>query len=275
MSTPEKKESSRVEGLIILEDELEETNNMGERLGFYPKDAGNKIQGSGSGSPKSISFLYRRPSWRTPTEPLWTNAGVILSLGYCMDAVGKIKGVEEVINVVNVYGPHYPNLKRSLWQKLSTLKSFRPGLWILLGDFNTVIHSAERFNSSFCKSSAFYCNQFIDEGNLTEYNMGDLSFKMFHSWLLEEGAYELGVPCQNSPSWSPDRRLLCRFKDVKKCLKEWVQATKLKEDMKAHYIRSSIAIIELAAESRPLTDMEKQVRIGGLCRLIELDFQKR
>lgn len=247
--------------------------------------------------------------------------------------VGKIKGVDEAINMVNIYGPHDPAMKKTLWQKLLDLRSVHAGLWILLGDFNTVRFASDRFNSKFCKYSARDFNQFIDDGNLMEYGMGGrkftywsangdnlskidrmlvckdfhrlwpaaclaalpreasdhcpvilklqvkdfdpIPFKLFSSWLTKKGADEIikEALAKPIPPGPPDRRIQLKFKEVKKSLKDWVKASKQHEEMEAVNLRSTIPIIELAAEDRVLTDVEKQVRMDSYCRLKELDYQ--
>ncbi|KAK1414822.1 hypothetical protein QVD17_30581 [Tagetes erecta] len=85
----------------------------------------------------------------------------------------------------------------------------------------------------------------------------------------------MGALAKDQPYIPPDRRIALKFKEVKKALKEWVKASKHHDDMEAYNLRSTIASIELAAESRVLSDLENQVRIDGMHRLRELDFQKR
>lgn len=94
---------------------------------------------------------------------------------------GKLKGSQDILNVVNIYGPHDPTQKRSLWQRLLNLKLANPGLWIMMGDFNTVRYPHEPINSEFCKYTASDFNSFINDGQLLEYRMGGRKFTYFSS----------------------------------------------------------------------------------------------
>lgn len=86
---------------------------------------------------------------------------------------GLLKEYQTIYNVVNIYGPHDPVQKRiNLWHVLLDIKRSNPGFWILFGDFNTDRYPHERMNLAFCTSSTTDFNRFIDDGHLTEYNMG-------------------------------------------------------------------------------------------------------
>ncbi|PWA75159.1 Aminotransferase-like mobile domain-containing protein [Artemisia annua] len=76
-----------------------------------------------------------------------------------------------VINVVNVYAPQKVRDKRLLWDRLKGLIQGMSGMWVLLGDFNSVRWDDERKNSKFNKRAAMEFNSFIDEVCLQEYNM--------------------------------------------------------------------------------------------------------
>lgn len=75
------------------------------------------------------------------------------------------------INVVNIYAPQKTVQKRDLWDRLRGVINEKPGLWILLGDFNAVRFPEERRNSNFNNLSASDFNRFIDDANLQEYQM--------------------------------------------------------------------------------------------------------
>ncbi|KAL4592668.1 hypothetical protein LXL04_005671 [Taraxacum kok-saghyz] len=55
------------------------------------------------------------------------------------------------------------------------------GTWILLGDFNTLSDSNERFNSQFCSSSAYWFNRFIDMAGLHDIRMGGRRYTYYGS----------------------------------------------------------------------------------------------
>lgn len=108
---------------------------------------------------------------------LFSKSGVVVNNRFIW-LKGDIVGVQEELNIMNIYGPQDPVQKRELWQSLLQLKNSSPGLWLLMGDFNAVRTSDERLNYIFCKYSA---NDFIDSANLFEYRMGGRKLSYFKS----------------------------------------------------------------------------------------------
>ncbi|KAL4589627.1 hypothetical protein LXL04_002535 [Taraxacum kok-saghyz] len=97
--------------------------------------------------------------------------------------------------IANVYGPHSPQEKKTLWEELIQIKSQKAGTWIILGDFNTVRTREERYNSQFYSSTAFWFNRFIDRSGLIDIRMGGRRYTYF---------------CQSDPKMSKlDRYLAC------------------------------------------------------------------
>ncbi|XP_022041021.1 uncharacterized protein LOC110943591 [Helianthus annuus] len=76
------------------------------------------------------------------------------------------------LNVVNLYAPNDAVLRRGVWSDLLQIRNSLPGLWIVMGDFNEVRDSSERYNSVFVASSVDVFNNFILAADFHEYNMG-------------------------------------------------------------------------------------------------------
>lgn len=93
--------------------------------------------------------------------------------------VGHWVGIQEQIIFVNVYGPQSIPDKEALWVELTHMMKNKGGIWILLGDFNVVRRSDERFNSIFCARSARDFNHFIHENGLIYMRMGDIDLHIF------------------------------------------------------------------------------------------------
>nr|XP_043629855.1 uncharacterized protein LOC122601151 [Erigeron canadensis] len=93
---------------------------------------------------------------------------------------GKIKEIEDVVFEVNVYAPQNSNDKRNLWNSFSTIIGGESGVWLIMGDFNTVRTSEERKGSQFKARCAREFNQFIACNDLHDYNMrgGKFTFLM-------------------------------------------------------------------------------------------------
>ncbi|KAD7478955.1 hypothetical protein E3N88_02091 [Mikania micrantha] len=89
---------------------------------------------------------------------------------------GSVVGIEESLNVVNVYAPQDPSTRRELWEVLLNLMGDHIGMWILMGDFNEVRYSSERLNSDFDHRRASVINDFIFRASLHEYRMGRLKY---------------------------------------------------------------------------------------------------
>lgn len=75
------------------------------------------------------------------------------------------------INFVNVYAPQKANQKKLLWDRLIGLLQAGEGMWVFIGDFNSVRWMEERRNSKFHFGMACDFNDFIEEANLQEYSM--------------------------------------------------------------------------------------------------------
>ncbi|KAJ0469831.1 putative RNA-directed DNA polymerase [Helianthus annuus] len=76
-----------------------------------------------------------------------------------------------VVNMVNVYAPQKVGEKRILWNRLLNLMQGKTGMWVFVGDFNSVRWFEERKNSKFNSKAAEDFNNFIDEATLQEYYM--------------------------------------------------------------------------------------------------------
>ncbi|XP_071704083.1 uncharacterized protein [Rutidosis leptorrhynchoides] len=81
---------------------------------------------------------------------------------------GKLAGHNTDIVVVNVYGPHNDDKKKSFWDSLSNLLNFNNVAWVLCGDFNEVRRCDERKNSIFMERRASLFNEFIENNGLIE-----------------------------------------------------------------------------------------------------------
>jgi hypothetical protein len=89
---------------------------------------------------------------------------------------GSLKCVDEKVNLVNVYAPNDHLARRQLWANLLEVRLNCPGMWVLMGDFNDVRRSDERFNSRFDPVAAEFFNDFIFRAGLLEYRMTGGSF---------------------------------------------------------------------------------------------------
>ncbi|XP_021989125.1 uncharacterized protein LOC110885720 [Helianthus annuus] len=82
-----------------------------------------------------------------------------------------IEGVEEKLNVFNIYAPNDMQKKRTVWRDLYYLKHQLEGLVLMAGDFNEVRIEEDRLHSKFDANSAMIFNMFIAEAGLLEYQM--------------------------------------------------------------------------------------------------------
>lgn len=90
---------------------------------------------------------------------------------YFLVIKGTIKGSNQLVNVVNVYGPRNVRARRSVWSELADVMEDSEGAWILIGDYNAVRVQEERLNSGFDPVCANALNDFIVEAGLYEFAM--------------------------------------------------------------------------------------------------------
>lgn len=105
----------------------------------------------------------------------------VISTKYFLINIGHWNGVRELLIFVNVYGPQSSTDKATLWKALLEIKNTRPGVWILIGDFNAVRRKEERFNSTFYAKTASDFNNFIHEMGLIDMKMGGHRFTCFRN----------------------------------------------------------------------------------------------
>ncbi|XP_076881681.1 uncharacterized protein LOC143529882 [Bidens hawaiensis] len=84
---------------------------------------------------------------------------------------GVIKGVDQEFCIMNVYASQGAVEKRDLWDQILNVKEGNEGIWILLGDFNSVKNPEERHNTFFNPVIARDFNSFIFNANLSEFYM--------------------------------------------------------------------------------------------------------
>ncbi|KAJ0546757.1 putative RNA-directed DNA polymerase [Helianthus annuus] len=97
---------------------------------------------------------------------------------------GYIEGVEERLNVINIYAPNDIQKKRAVWRDLLGLKQQLEGLVVMVGDFNEVRAEEDRLYSKFDANSAMHFNKFIAEAGLLEYQMNVSRF----TFMTENGS---------------------------------------------------------------------------------------
>ncbi|GKA37476.1 RNA-directed DNA polymerase, eukaryota, reverse transcriptase zinc-binding domain protein [Tanacetum coccineum] len=89
----------------------------------------------------------------------------------------------EVIFMINIYEPHDPTAKASLWNRILDFIQHHNGKFILCGDFNEVRLDSERYGSVFSRSEAQVFNSFIDAAGLVEIPMGGRQYTWMTSSL--------------------------------------------------------------------------------------------
>ncbi|KAJ0548185.1 putative RNA-directed DNA polymerase [Helianthus annuus] len=89
---------------------------------------------------------------------------------------GSMQGVEERVNILNIYAPNDYTRRRALWDSIVEIRHHMAGLWMALGDFNDVRYAEERVNSVFDINSASAFNDFISRSGWLEYRMAGGQF---------------------------------------------------------------------------------------------------
>lgn len=93
--------------------------------------------------------------------------------------IGHWFGIQLQIIFANIYGPQASSDEKVLWEEFVKIKNEKEGIWVMMGYFNVVRRSNERFNSSFCLKFARDFNHFIHEVGLTDLKMGDIILPVF------------------------------------------------------------------------------------------------
>nr|XP_043639892.1 uncharacterized protein LOC122611005 [Erigeron canadensis] len=84
---------------------------------------------------------------------------------------GNIKGYNESIWLAKIYAPQKLRDKKRLWERLTEIRNNEGGIWLLMGDFNSVRIPEERKGSVFNPNCGRAFNEFIHNANLEEYEM--------------------------------------------------------------------------------------------------------
>lgn len=63
-----------------------------------------------------------------------------------------------------------------LWEELKGIKQAKDGVWIMMGDFNTVRRFEERFNSIFCPRTTREFKKFILDAGFIDLKMGGIRY---------------------------------------------------------------------------------------------------
>lgn len=111
---------------------------------------------------------------------MFTSCEVISSRHFLIK-IGIWYGINDQMVFANVYGPQWCTEKASIWKELLAIKNSKPGIWIIMGDFNAVRRKDERFNSIFCEKTASDFNNFIHEMGLIDMKMGGHRFTCFRN----------------------------------------------------------------------------------------------
>ncbi|KAK1413034.1 hypothetical protein QVD17_34739 [Tagetes erecta] len=93
----------------------------------------------------------------------------VIKSRYFMVIKGIIRGLNQMVNVVNAYGPRSVSVRRALWSELAGVMEGSQGAGILIGHFNMVRVQEERLNSIFDRVCATALNDFIYEACLYEF----------------------------------------------------------------------------------------------------------
>ncbi|KAK1429620.1 hypothetical protein QVD17_11834 [Tagetes erecta] len=98
---------------------------------------------------------------------------------------GNWLGVNGAVNLANIYGPRDPADKRRIWEELLHLKAILDGIWVFMGDFNALRNTNERSSQTNSDNSIDDFNDFIQQANLVEYQMGGNSE---FTWMKDDGS---------------------------------------------------------------------------------------
>lgn len=96
---------------------------------------------------------------------------------------GTWNGVNDILNVVNVYAPINSDERKKLWSDILHLRHSRRGIWLVIGDFNEVCSKEDRFSKAVCVASMEEFNRFIRQAAIEELSLGGRRF----TWMSSDG----------------------------------------------------------------------------------------
>ncbi|GJS95132.1 putative RNA-directed DNA polymerase, eukaryota, reverse transcriptase zinc-binding domain protein [Tanacetum coccineum] len=118
---------------------------------------------------------------------MWDTAVFVKSHIHCgvnyVIVAGKWMGVQGVCHVINVYAPQTVEARKRLWEEICHYMQSNIGHFIVFGDFNEVRHASERFGSVFNQQGANAFNEFINQTELVNLNIGGRNF----TWMNKFG----------------------------------------------------------------------------------------
>ncbi|XP_021975557.1 uncharacterized protein LOC110870689 [Helianthus annuus] len=215
---------------------------------------------------------------------------------FYMVVKGKIKGYDQIVFIVNVYGPRNLPDRKMVWLELQQLKENNPGVWVLIGDFNAVRFMEDKCNSDFDPACATALNGFLTKAYLHQFTMkgqrytyckdkdrklskidrylsdhsplvlishpfdyGPCPFRVFNSWLEVPNLEAVVVGALSSMQFvgSPDVILSSKLKCIKEEIKKWVNIRKSKATEKYDKACSDLHDLDLAMEERDLEEEEE------------------
>ncbi|GJU32048.1 putative RNA-directed DNA polymerase, eukaryota, reverse transcriptase zinc-binding domain protein [Tanacetum coccineum] len=126
---------------------------------------------------------------------MWDPSMFVKSNFWCDDNFNIVQGTwthsNEVIFMINIYEPHDPTTKASLWNRILYFIQQHNGKFILCGDFNEVRLDSERYGSVFSRSEAQVFNSFIHAAGLVEIPMGGRQY----TWMNKPGTKLSKLDC--------------------------------------------------------------------------------
>ncbi|GJY06814.1 RNA-directed DNA polymerase, eukaryota, partial [Tanacetum coccineum] len=119
--------------------------------------------------------------------------------------------------IISVYAPQELSEKKMLWDYLSVVMTNWNGEVVMIGDFNEVRDSSERFGSVFNKHEAEAFNNFIANAGLVEVSFGGCSFTWCHKSATKMSKLDRFLISDNlicsSPTISLDRNWNRNYKE--------------------------------------------------------------
>ncbi|PWA76614.1 RNA-directed DNA polymerase, eukaryota [Artemisia annua] len=212
-------------------------------------------------------------------ESIWCDEAFIIVKGRWKNSGGDCY-------MINIYGPHDPVAKVSLWNKIREFMQSHMGKYVLFGDMNEVRNEHERHGSIFSRSEADFFNSFINNVGLIELPMGGRLFTwmnkagtklskldrfLFSEDVIEELPDMRGFNDFISLEWANigqnvDGIIILsheKLKRLKVKIKQWIANSKSGERIHKQEIMSALKQLEenIEAGSASPDDREKRIKL--------------
>ncbi|GJR37778.1 RNA-directed DNA polymerase, eukaryota, reverse transcriptase zinc-binding domain protein [Tanacetum coccineum] len=187
-------------------------------------------------------------------EEIWCDDAFIIVKGRWNNLVGTCF-------MINIYDPHDPVAKITLWNNIRDFMQSHRGKYVLSGDMNEVRDEHERYDSIFSRSEADIFNTFIKDTDVLE-ALPDIrvtALDKLWNWLPLCPIDGINVPFQE------------KLKRLKMKIRQWHIQIKSNEGLQKQELANNLKSVETKIEAGTASLEDREMRIKLLQDADKLD----